>query len=343
MHRHRELCERAVDPLEIAAGLEAHGVTDRTAARFRHRDVFALAEEMYVRVPRATEHTPAPVRPARAADSRAGRTGSAPWLLRALLPGAVCALAVAGMEAAEGNLRLLAGVAGAVGVAVAMALCLRRGPLRAKGRTVASVQMWTLCLLAFAAFGEGLLHEVISGGPDRAWPMDTTPLVGLALAVAPAACCAHLYSVLARRRLERCRGLDEFAAGARPLLLAVLVLHMGALTVVLILTGLVLPGGSPAPTAALGTLLFLARLLVVHGFPKSAATALAAACAAEAAAPALLLAGRLPGLDALARPVDAVVGVWGTAAVPALACGAAAAGLLVHAAVALSRASAHTP
>ena len=44
MHRHRDLCERAVDPLEIAAGLEAHGVTDRTAARFRHRDVFALAE-----------------------------------------------------------------------------------------------------------------------------------------------------------------------------------------------------------------------------------------------------------------------------------------------------------
>ncbi|NEC83995.1 hypothetical protein G3I38_33385, partial [Streptomyces sp. SID7958] len=27
LHRHRELCERAVDPLEIAAGLEAHGIT----------------------------------------------------------------------------------------------------------------------------------------------------------------------------------------------------------------------------------------------------------------------------------------------------------------------------
>ncbi|MFJ5552989.1 hypothetical protein [Streptomyces sp. NPDC093225] len=52
MHRHRDLCERAVDPLEIAAGLEAHGVTDRTAARFRHRDVFSLAEELYARVPR---------------------------------------------------------------------------------------------------------------------------------------------------------------------------------------------------------------------------------------------------------------------------------------------------
>ncbi|MEU9007529.1 hypothetical protein AB0D15_37920, partial [Streptomyces sp. NPDC048551] len=38
LHRHRELCERAVDPLEIAAGLEAHGISDRTATRFRHRD-----------------------------------------------------------------------------------------------------------------------------------------------------------------------------------------------------------------------------------------------------------------------------------------------------------------
>ncbi|MCF3177548.1 hypothetical protein IPZ61_30075, partial [Streptomyces sioyaensis] len=46
MHRHQELCARAVDALEIAAGLEAHGVTDRTAARFRHRDVFSLAEEL---------------------------------------------------------------------------------------------------------------------------------------------------------------------------------------------------------------------------------------------------------------------------------------------------------
>ncbi|GFN06959.1 hypothetical protein Smic_55150 [Streptomyces microflavus] len=51
MHHHRDLCERAVSPLEIAAGLEAHGLTDRTAARYRHRDVFALAEELYARTP----------------------------------------------------------------------------------------------------------------------------------------------------------------------------------------------------------------------------------------------------------------------------------------------------
>lgn len=52
MYQHREMCERAIDPLEIAAGLEARGVTDRTAARFKHRDVFSLAEELYARIPR---------------------------------------------------------------------------------------------------------------------------------------------------------------------------------------------------------------------------------------------------------------------------------------------------
>ncbi|WP_217189402.1 hypothetical protein, partial [Streptomyces buecherae] len=53
LHQHRELCERAVDPWEIAAGLEARGVGDRSAARYRHRDVFSLAEELYARTPRA--------------------------------------------------------------------------------------------------------------------------------------------------------------------------------------------------------------------------------------------------------------------------------------------------
>ncbi|MFD3543873.1 hypothetical protein ACFWUQ_30830, partial [Streptomyces sp. NPDC058662] len=60
LHRHRALCERAVDPLEIAAGLEAHGITDRTAGRFRHRDVFALAEELYARTPRGEAPPAAP-------------------------------------------------------------------------------------------------------------------------------------------------------------------------------------------------------------------------------------------------------------------------------------------
>ncbi|WP_327325922.1 hypothetical protein OG735_28145 [Streptomyces sp. NBC_01210] len=348
MHHHRELCERAVDPLEIAAGLEAHGVTDRTAARFRHRDVFSLAEELYARVPRGGESTQAAERPARAAGPSAGRRpGRAGHALLTLLPGAVCALAVAmqsmePIEVAEGTVRLAAGALGLSGVAVALALCLRRGPLRAAGRTVPAVRLWTLWLLVYAVYGEGAQAQLIGGGPDASWPMTTAPLVGLALAVAPAAWCAHLFSVQARRRLDGSRGLEEFASGARPLLLGVVALYVCALTTLLVLTGLVLPHKALVPAVALGTLLFLARLLIVHGFPDSAAAGLAAACAVEVAAPALLLAGRLPGCGFLASPVEAAVGAWGTGAVPALACGAAALGLLAHATAALSRASAHS-
>ncbi|MBI0384859.1 hypothetical protein JBE27_53530, partial [Streptomyces albiflaviniger] len=86
MHRHHDLCARAVDPLEIAAGLEAHGVTDRTAARFRHRDVFSLAEELYARVPRAEEPAP-PAAPAPGRAPGVRMTLAALWLL----PGALCA------------------------------------------------------------------------------------------------------------------------------------------------------------------------------------------------------------------------------------------------------------
>ncbi|GDY45318.1 hypothetical protein SANT12839_062000 [Streptomyces antimycoticus] len=75
IHHHHDLCARAVDPLEIAAGLEAHGVTDRTAARFRHRDVFSLAEELYARVPRAEEPAPPPAPRRGARRRRAWRSG----------------------------------------------------------------------------------------------------------------------------------------------------------------------------------------------------------------------------------------------------------------------------
>jgi hypothetical protein len=44
MAAHRELCERATHPLEIAAALEEAGVAAATAGRYRHADVFALAE-----------------------------------------------------------------------------------------------------------------------------------------------------------------------------------------------------------------------------------------------------------------------------------------------------------
>ncbi|MEV5969213.1 hypothetical protein [Streptomyces sp. NPDC051921] len=342
MHRHRELCERAVDPLEIAAGLEAHGVTDRTAARFRHRDVFSLAEELYARVPRGEGAEE------RVAPERAGDTGVRGWALTVCAPGAVAAFGTAGLALSTGLPHLVVGVAAALGLAGALYAAVRHGPLRAAGRTVPAA-LCTLWLLAYAAGGDGLLEQLLTGGPDdgptvvtvlggpvdHGWGLDTGPLLALALSVVPAAWCAHLFAVRARRRLAASRGLDDFAAGARPLLLGGLTLHLAALAGLLVLTGFH-PGA-----LALGTLLLLARLLAVHGYAEDAARVLGAACAGEALALASVLAARLPGCDVLGAPVRAVVDPWGPAAVPALVCGGAALALLVHATSALSRASAH--
>ncbi|MEU0658772.1 hypothetical protein [Streptomyces lavendulocolor] len=329
LHRHRELCERAVDPLEIAAGLEAHGVTDRTAARFRHRDVFSLAEELYARVPRGdggTRHGSA------APASGAATPWSAGALLLALLPGALGLLTVAGLTATDGPLRAAVGVAGALGLAVALA-----GPAPAPG-----TRAWTGFLLIYALVGDGLLAELLAGGPDGPWPLDAPPLLGLALAAAPAVWCARLFATRARRRLAGSRGLADFAAGTRPLLLGVVALYTAALTGLLALVGTVLGAGPPGGGAvALGVLLFLARLLTAHGYRGAAASGLAAACAVHGLALASVLAARLPGCDLLARPVEAAFSAGGPAAVPALACGAAALALLGHATAVLGRASAH--
>ncbi|WP_329614017.1 hypothetical protein OG244_13065 [Streptomyces brevispora] len=342
MHRHRELCERAVDPLEIAAGLEAHGVTDRTAARYRHRDVFSLAEELFARVPGfAGEPAGAVSAPAHDIRTRAA------WSLRALLPGAACLATLVALRLTEGVLggeaRLAIGSGGTLLAFTGLALALHTGPLSGGGRSAGAANLYCCWLLGYALYGEALLHQVLSGGPEGPWAITPAPLLGLAVAVAPAAWCAHLFSVHAQRKLNGSRALEEFAAGVRPLLFGAVAFFFCALIGLLYLAGLGTgDGGAPVGAVGLGVLLLLARLLTVHGFPEPAAAGLAAACAVEAAAPALVLAGRLPGLDAVARPVDALVAAAGTGAVPAVACGAAALGLLITATVALSRASAHT-
>ncbi|MEV7108784.1 hypothetical protein [Streptomyces atroolivaceus] len=342
MHRHRELCERAVDPLEIAAGLEAHGLTDRTAARYRHRDVFSLAEELYARVPgvgRPAARAPGP-------QQDPGDGARAGWALPALLPGVAC-LATAGvLRASEGVLgggaRFAVTAVGALLVVLSLRFCLRGGPLRTPDGAD-GVTLYVCWLLGYVVYGDDLLAQVISGGPDGDWTAAPGTLLGLVPALAPAAWCAHLFAVHARHRLAGSHGLSEFGAGVRPLLFGVVALFLGALTALLFLADLGHPGagGGLGGPVALGALLFLARLLAVHGFPEPAATGLAAACAAEVAATFLVLAGRLPGLGLLARPVEAVVAAAGTGGVPVLACGVAAFGLLVHASVTLTRASAH--
>ena len=335
MHRHRELCERAVDPLEIAAGLEAHGVTDRTAARFRHRDVFGLAEEMFARVPRDGEPTTRP--------EAAAHPGARPdWAALALLPGALCAATAVGLRLTEGQPRLAVAAAGALAVALGVRAAVRRGPLHATSRPTGAAHAWTCWLIAYALLGDGLLSAGVDGGPDGPWPLATAPVLALALACVPAAWCAHLFAVRARRRLNASRGLAEFADSVQPMLLGTFALFMCALGGLLALCGAVLDEPAAyAGAGALGALLLLARLLTVHGFTHAPAVVLGAAGTAEATALTTVFAGRLPGCSFLSAPVETVVGAWGPGAVPALACGAAALVLLIHATRTLTRASAH--
>ncbi|MFD4136724.1 hypothetical protein [Streptomyces goshikiensis] len=260
LHRHRALCERAVDPLEIAAGLEAHGLTDRTAARFRHRDVFSLAEELYARTPRG-DTPPDPVGPARTLAPRALRR-----LGYALLPGALALGASA------------AGVAWAGPVAVAAVVVALVWP----GRTAGGRFPGLAHLLAALAVGWAAYRH----GADLA--------VGLAVAVLPGYLAAAGYAARARRRLAGSRALEEFAAGARPLFLGAVTLFTAAAA------GAAALAGAPlAEAVPLAVLLFLTRLLLSHGArggahhrPVAAALALAlvpAAAAAAAAAAGLLV------------------------------------------------------
>ncbi|MFJ3927185.1 hypothetical protein [Streptomyces sp. NPDC090022] len=285
-----------MDPLEIAAGLEAHGITDRTAARFRHRDVFSLAEELYARVPPADGAGGPPRSAAGAGGADAAARRVTPRALRAVgyavLPGAVALLATVAAALADGRPLLPGAAGGALGAgalgtgagwaAVVAVLAVVAGLGRPRRRTLA-VQ-----LLAAAATGYAVHRHGLALG------------VGLALAVAPAHLAGGWFAARARRRLGSSPALADFAAGARPLLVAAVVAYAA-----LALPLLALAGAPPLAAAPLAVLLFLARLLLRHGTGRA--------------------------------PVLTVFTALAAGAVPALA----AAGLLVHAVFALSRASAH--
>lgn len=346
LHRHHDLCLRAVDPLEIAAGLEAHGITDRTAARFRHRDVFSLAEELYARVPRDAD-SPRPTSPGTEPTHR-----TAPALLLPLLPGVLCAASVIALRHTHGEPRLLAAATGILAVTLALRAALRRGPLSSPGHPPrSSTASWTCWLIGYALLGDGLLHTAITGGPDGLpdgtpeghWPLTVAPVLALTLACAPAAWAAHLFTTRARRRLASSRGLEDFSASVRPVLLGAFALFVLALTALLAATSALLEEPFALPqTLTLGALLFLARLLTIHGFTHAPKVILTLTATAQATALATVLAARLPGCAALSTPVETLT-AWNPAAVPTLTCGAAALTLLIHASRRLPRASAHIP
>ncbi|WP_189131243.1 hypothetical protein [Wenjunlia tyrosinilytica] len=338
MHRHRELCARATHPLEIAAGLEAHGITDRVAWDFRHRDVFSLAEELYARVPRER----APGHEHRAAEPQ--RTAVMP--LVHLLPGLCCLTGAVTMRLRPAD-ELVAGVLTAVAAGSALLLCLRRGPLH-RGAALSSPGqwLWTLWLAAFSLLGERALAIGLSGRPPTHLqalhpdPAAVARTTALAFAVLPAAWCAAWFARKARSRLAPAPSLREFAAAVRPLVAGAVLLFLPCLLGLLaaadlLATGRADPAGIAA-SAALGLLFFLARLLTVHGHPAAAGLGCALACALQAAALALAAASA-----ALTHPHEGLLATH-PGAVQGLTCSAAALALLAHGFRALGRASSHS-
>ncbi|MFX4291285.1 hypothetical protein [Streptomyces bohaiensis] len=344
LHRHRDLCERAVDPMEIAALLEAQGVTDRTAARFRHRDVFSLAEELYARVPRVLAAAPGDGAVPVPGPRRARRLRG---LVRDLLPGALAAAAVAVAVAAPhaappgGTAAVAVATAvAAVAVLAALGAALRRR-LPARRHALASLTAATavVLLVGHTLGGPWLLADVARGlappGTEAARAAARDALV-LAAAIAPALWSADRFAALARRRLAGSRTLRELAGATRPLLIGAVAGFAAVLAVLLGLAVLLpplLPGGPavwPAPTPwqaaavlAVGLLLHTALLVACGGRRTAAVAVLVAVVGVLLVACSLLAASWLPGLRAAAHPVEGAVAVGGSALPTAAAAGAA--------------------
>jgi hypothetical protein len=274
MHRHHTLLAGAVDGWEIAAGLEARGVTDGDARRLRHRDVFGLAEELAARAPRGARPAPAPDRPRERARPTARQA------VLHLLPGAVlgCAAALHVPPPAAAGL-----------LAVTAWPAVRSGPLRTAGPGRLTSALGALALLA-----------ALSWGPHA---LGAAALAALALTLLPAAWLARWFACAARAQLAPSHSLADFADAVRPRLLAVLAGHAAVLLALLGAVG-------TYRAAAAGVLFFAARLLAGHGAGRAAAAALAVAAVATAGGAALPLgtAGIVLacGLPALAAAVLAL-------------------------------------
>lgn len=259
MERHQELYADAVDPLDIAEGLERSGIGPQTAARYRHGDVFSLAEELHARVPRRAAEPPAAegvwrrrARPAVTAGVACVAVALLLWGLRAL------------------NLPVPLGAQPAAFAAVAAPTLGRGLPLPER---------------ALLALGVGGVLALAQGvGP---------PQLALAAGVGAAEWCARWYRHLGTGHV-RSRSSREFRSRMRPVLPAVALVYSTALAG-LTVAALALPqaavhgahaaqagwgsqGAVWAAQGGAGAALLLALLLRHGGRTTTALAALAAAC-----------------------------------------------------------------
>ncbi|MEW1912269.1 hypothetical protein AB0442_28145 [Kitasatospora sp. NPDC085895] len=264
MAEHRRLCEQAVDPLDIAAGLEDAGLSDGAAARYRHADLFALAEEMHARVERRPE-PPAPAAPA------------APWA-----PDAARALGTAALHLpAAGMLAAVPWLSQVVGpVAAVPAALLAVGWL-----TLAAPSTGPVARAGYG-LGAGLLMAPAAAG-------GLGPAAVLALAAGAADLASRRLRDAARRHLASAPTLAEYRARMRPLLPVAAVVQLAVAGT----AAAVLPLAADVPAAAgpvqalLAVLLLLAAVLLRSG---RTVVAVAAPAAVGAVLALLAAAGPVP-------------------------------------------------
>ncbi|MET8626036.1 hypothetical protein ABZW30_20165 [Kitasatospora sp. NPDC004669] len=316
MAEHRELCERAVDPLEIAAGLEEAGLGPDAAARCRHADLFSLAEELYARVPRRPPAAPEPTRPGpRRAGARAALTAAAlavppcagvvalgaRWSV--LLPAAVPLVLLPALTAPA---------PAEPGPPPGGPACDALGPVRTPPPSPGSRR-------SPAALGYGLglaallLLPLAAPGGDR--PLAAALVLAAAVSTGSAERAARWYRQVGHGHLRAARTLAEFRARMRPVLPVAVALHLAVLAVLTYAALAVLAAVAPRPgpghgggllhlaaeragaaqwaaQGVLGLLLVLPALLARCG--RTTAAALGAPAGPAATAAALALGGSTP-------------------------------------------------
>ncbi|WP_406202855.1 hypothetical protein OH807_25310 [Kitasatospora sp. NBC_01560] len=240
MAEHRVLCERAVDPLEIVAGLEEAGLGPEEAARCRHADLFGLAEELYARVPR---------RPPPPADGP--ETGRPRGPGAVLGSSALAVLPVAAAAALGGHRPVL--LAAAVPLVLLPALSGARpaGPAPAPdpcpGPAVAGRPRWPgPAALGHGAGAAGLLLLPLAGvaGDGR---VTAALALAAALSAGSAEWAARWFRRVGRGHLRTAGTLAEFRARMRPVLPVAVALHLAVLAVLSFAALAVLTAVAPRP------------------------------------------------------------------------------------------------